>query len=94
MRNYQRKKYRIPNNAYKAAKSVIADYERLSKAKKGAVLRAAVECALNVVPKEYRKGVMGRLVRDDRFPLDASMDTYYLWCARFIREVAKQLDMI
>jgi hypothetical protein len=94
MRDRQRKKYQIPNNAYKAAKSVVADYERLCKSQKGILLRAAVECALQTVPKEYRKGVMGRLVRGERFPLDASLDTYYLWCSKFIREVAKQLDLV
>lgn len=92
--HYQRKKYIIPHFAYRTAKSVIAGYEQLQKMEKGKYFVDAIESALQIVPKEYRKGVMGKLVRDDAFPLDASMDTYYDWCAKYVREVARKLELI
>lgn len=93
-KNYQRKAFVIPHDAYKTAKAVVAGYERLQDQNKGEYFITAIESALQIVPKEYRKGVMNKLVRDGAFPLDASRDTYYLWCSKYIREVAKKLDLV
>lgn len=54
----------------------------------------AVEEALQVVPKEYRKGVWNSIVNYSRYPKDADKSTYWRYKARFVYHVAKNLYWI
>ena len=54
----------------------------------------AVEQALEQIPEEYRKGVIGHMLYKSPYPIDAGEATYKRWRCRFIYYVAKNLSYI
>jgi hypothetical protein len=94
MRNYQPKPDRIEHEPYMAARYIAMYSKRLERQGKGSLLRSAVRCALETIPKEYRKGVYDNLTDGKAFPLDASEVTYRRYRSRFIRAVAEQLELV
>lgn len=94
MRNYQPKPDRIEHEPYMAARYIAMYSKRLERQGKGTLLRSAVRCALETIPKEYRKGVYDNLTDGKAFPLDASEVTYRRYRSRFIRAVAEQLELV
>lgn len=94
MRNYQPKPDRIDHEPYMAARYIAMYSKRLERQGKGTLLRSAVRCALETIPKEYRKGVYDNLTDGKAFPLDASEVTYRRYRSRFIRAVAEQLELV
>ena len=54
----------------------------------------AVDKALLIVPTEYRKGVWQNILYHSPYPLDAGTATYGRWRIRFIREVARLLNIV
>jgi hypothetical protein len=94
MRNYQPKPDRIEHEPYMAARYIAMYSKRLERQGKGLLLRSAVRCALETIPKEYRKGVYENLTDGKAFPLDASEVTYRRYRSKFIRSVAEQLELV
>lgn len=54
----------------------------------------AVEKALEIIPEEYRKGVLNNIRYGDKFPFTADMSTWARWKARFVYEVGKNINLI
>ena len=54
----------------------------------------AIDDALSVVPKEYRRGVWNNICYQCPYPIDASESTYKRWRCRFIYQIAKNLHEI
>lgn len=54
----------------------------------------AVEQALETVPKEYQRGVFDNICFGDKFPLNADISTWARWKAKFIYEVAKNINLV
>lgn len=94
MRNYQPKGEKIDHEPYMAARYIAMYSKRLERQGKGLLLRLAVRCALETIPKEYRRGVYENLTDGKAFPLDASEVTYRRYRSRFIRAVAEQLELV
>lgn len=91
---YQPKADRIEHEPYMAARYIAMYSKRLERQGKGLLLRSAVRCALETIPKEYRKGVYENLTDNKPFPLDASEVTYRRYRSKFIRSVAEQLELV
>lgn len=53
----------------------------------------AIDTALEVVPREYRKGVWHSVVERRAFPRDADRATYGRWKSRFVFEAAVRLGI-
>lgn len=53
-----------------------------------------IDEALEEVPEEYRKGVWKNIQRGERYPDDASRNTYGNYKSRFIYEVAKKIYLL
>ena len=94
MRNYQPKPDRIEHEPYMAARYIAMYSKRLERQGKGTLLRSAVRCALETIPKEYRKGVWDNIQYRSAFPLDAARSTYGYYKSQFIFNVARNLKMI
>lgn len=54
----------------------------------------AIDEALEVLPREYRRGVWNSVQYFDSYPLDADRSTYARWKARFVWEVANKLGIM
>lgn len=49
----------------------------------------AIECALTMIPKEYRAGVMASIIDRARYPDTANIKTWKKWRQRFIYYTAR-----
>ena len=54
----------------------------------------AVDDALEIVPPEYRKGVIRSVINMDPYPLDACRSTYSRWKSCFVYEVARRMNYL
>ena len=54
----------------------------------------AIEQALDEIPPEYRRGVLGQLLGRCGWPPDASRSTYGRWKSRFLYAAAQRLGHV
>lgn len=54
----------------------------------------AVERALQMIPPEYRKGVLNNICYGARYPLDAGAETYGRWRRRMLYWTAKYMGLL
>ena len=53
----------------------------------------AMDEAIQIIPEEYRKGILQNIINRKSYPDDASASTYSRWRQRFIFEVAERLNL-
>ena len=54
----------------------------------------ALDDAINIVPEEYRKGVLKNIINREPFPEYAHPKTYARWKQKYICEVARLLGLV
>lgn len=54
----------------------------------------AVEKALDMMPEEYRDGILNNVKYSDPYPYIADISTYKRWKQRYLYQVAENLDYI
>ena len=101
MREYQIRSiecFILPKPVYFQCIWLIRDLERLSAAPshiaESKARIAAVEAALNFIPKDYREGIMKNIIDRTPYPDIAHENTWKKWKQRFIYELAVNLDLI
>ena len=54
----------------------------------------AVDRALGIVPKEYRRAVLDKICRDAPYPYTAHRNTYGYWTSKLLYSIAKNLNYL
>lgn len=68
-----------------------AKYFRAEKVKKEIDI---IEAALDIVPEEYREGILCNIILRERYPSNFNSKTYKKWKRRFVYAVANKKDFI
>lgn len=106
IRDYYRLKEDLDNISY-VQPIVISDMPRTQTNKKSESMESIafkrksitdeiemIERALEVVPKEYRKGVWENIQKNQAYPIYASRSTYGLYKSKYIYTVARRMKLL
>ena len=52
-----------------------------------------IHMALGSIPMEYRKGIMDNITKRTDYPFTASRNTWEMWKSRFIKDLARRLEI-